>query len=553
MARSKNLRTLFVTRTTLVVTVVIAATAVVDVVAARALTPDGVSNRWWLPNWWWLGGLALLETSAVAAVLTVPQRAIRRTVRGLNAMLDFVLAGDLSGGSAVGARAGAVRGRLGMGGEVDALAARVEALTATFRKVVTSSRHAARAVDAAWHDVLEISESMSSTSEVTAAQAAAVATAVEQMALSVHAMATGIDQMAATIHDIAAHAANASDTAHRATEEAEAASSTVDTLSEACRKVDEVVRFINNVAGQTHMLALNATIEAARAGEAGRGFAVVAGEVRELAEATSQATENADRSVTQIQRGSAGAAGAMAAIVESIGKVSQNQSAIAAAVEEQTATTNELGRGAADIASGSNEISRNVAALADVARSTAYGGAQGRTTAAELAVVGEALNTVLAPFRIDVGRLDDGGQASQPAAAYVRDGVTIIENSVRGTGDFELDYRGRWCHSTGNVETDDTNSYSSMPDDVVMLRFSGTALRFYGIKDANHGIAAVSIDGGAEVEVDQFSPSRLAQALLFTSGRLAPGEHVAKIRVTGRKHHDSRYVWVTVDRIEIDR
>ena len=80
----------------------------------------------------------------------------------------------------------------------------------------------------------------------------------------------------------------------------------------------------------------------------------------------------------------------------------------------------------------------------------------------------------------------------------------------------------------------------------------GTALRFYGVTDSNHGIATIAIDNGPEVDVDQYSSARSAQALLFTSGQLPPGEHVATIRVSGRKNTKSRYMWVTVDRIEID-
>ena len=532
-----------VSRLVLVASAVIA----VDVVALHQLTMRAH------PGWLLVSGLQIPVMVALAGISTAPFRACRRQLRRLSLMLDSLLAGDLNLDWDAGLRAVDPNNRgdaSRAGTETAGVVDRILALSEVFRDIVASSHEASTAINGAWQEILEVSDSMSSTSEITAAQASAAATAAEQMSSGVHAMAAGIEQLGSTIHDVAVHAASASSTAHQAAEEAGAARGTVDSLGEACRNVDEVVRFINNVASQTHMLALNATIEAARAGEAGRGFAVVAGEVRELAEATSQATENADRSVTQIQRGSTRAADAMATIVDSIGKVSENQSAIAAAVEEQTATTNQLGHGASDIAAGSEEVSHSVAALADVARATAYGGAQGRTTAAELARIGQALTQQVSRFRVCAVRDD---RATVGAAASTRGGVTIIENSVRGTENFEFDYQGRWCHSTGNIETGDTNSYSSMPDDVALLRFSGTTLRFYGIKDANHGVAAISIDGGAEVDMDEYSPVRVAQALLFTSSRLTPGEHVAKIRVTGRKHPDSRYVWVAVDRIEIER
>ena len=61
-------------------------------------------------------------------------------------------------------------------------------------------------------------------------------------------------------------------------------------VGSALAQVAKVSGSIEAIAKQTNLLALNATIEAARAGEAGKGFAVVASEVKNLAEATRQAT-----------------------------------------------------------------------------------------------------------------------------------------------------------------------------------------------------------------------------------------------------------------------
>ena len=71
-------------------------------------------------------------------------------------------------------------------------------------------------------------------------------------------------------------------------------------LTHALDRVSKVSEGIDGIAAQTRLLALNATIEAARAGEAGKGFAVVAGEVKALAQQTSEATTEISETVTDL-------------------------------------------------------------------------------------------------------------------------------------------------------------------------------------------------------------------------------------------------------------
>jgi hypothetical protein len=65
------------------------------------------------------------------------------------------------------------------------------------------------------------------------------------------------------------------------------------------------------------------------------------------------------------------------------------------------------------------------------------------------------------------------------------------------------------------------------------MTFSGTQLRLYGVKDAHFGIGAVSIDGGAETNVDFYAPTRGGNQLLWTSPVLPSGMHILKLRVVG--------------------
>jgi Methyl-accepting chemotaxis protein (MCP) signalling domain len=317
-------------------------------------------------------------------------------------------------------------------------------------------------------------------------------------------------------------------------------------------RVEQVVELIQAIAGQTHLLALNATIEAARAGEAGRGFTVVADEVKALAQETARATQKVTHSVQEIQVGSGDAGQAINEITVTIERVSENQSAIAAAVEEQTAATHEIGRGAAEAALGSTDIAHNISLLADGARVTAYAGAKCRSSAAEIADVAAELERLIADFDLEglLGSVEKL-ERNVVSSAYVVDGVTVIQDTVEGTGLHEFNYQGSWNHSMANAEADGTNSYSSIPDDKVTLRFLGSRISFFAVTDANHGVAAVSVDGGPETFLDEYTAVRGVEAKLWQSDQLSYGEHTFQMRVSGTMNAESRYIWTTVDRVEV--
>ena len=142
--------------------------------------------------------------------------------------------------------------------------------------------------------------------------------------------------------------------------------------------IGEIIGIINDIADQTNLLALNAAIEAARAGEAGRGFAVVADEVRKLAEKTMQATQEVSAAITGIQKGTHGniqmvdkaatavdTANDLAAragenldtIVRLVGDTTHQIQSIAAAAEEQSATSEEINRALGEVSRIADETS----------------------------------------------------------------------------------------------------------------------------------------------------------------------------------------------------
>jgi methyl-accepting chemotaxis protein len=175
---------------------------------------------------------------------------------------------------------------------------------------------------------------------------------------------------------------------------------TVGKLGDSSQEIATVIKLINGIAEQTNLLALNATIEAARAGEAGKGFAVVASEVKELAQETARATEDISKRVEAIQADTAGAVQAIGQISTVIAEINDFQATIAAAVEEQTATTNEMNRNVAEAANGSRSIAGAITGLAAGAQQTNERVAEAQRAAAELADMSSDLQTAVGRFTV---------------------------------------------------------------------------------------------------------------------------------------------------------
>jgi methyl-accepting chemotaxis protein len=283
-------------------------------------------------------------------------------------------------------------------GDHAAIKTSINTMVADLRKSIGAIGANAQHVGASAEELSSISEQMAATSEETASQTGVVSAASEQVSKNLTVVATSSEEMLASIREIAKSANEAAKMAKNAVEVAEATNQTVGKLGDSSVEIGNVIKVITSIAEQTNLLALNATIEAARAGDAGKGFAVVANEVKELAKETAKATEEISHKIEAIQAETKGAVTAIGEISRLITQIDDVSNTIATAVEEQTATTNEIGRNITEAARGSAEIARNVANVAGAAQSSSQGAADTQKAARSLTEMAAQLQTLVSKF-----------------------------------------------------------------------------------------------------------------------------------------------------------
>ena len=278
------------------------------------------------------------------------------------------------------------------------------------------------------HELLDASEQITVTSGETAVQSNSVSRATQQVTQNLQSLSTGAGEMTLTIQSIASNANEAAKVASSAVSAAQAANTTVAKLGQSGAEIGIVIKVITSIAQQTNLLALNATIEAARAGEAGKGFAVVANEVKELAKQTALATEDISRKINAIQLDTKDAVTAIGTVSAVINQINNISATIAAAVEQQSATTNEMTRNVSEAASGAGDISRNIGGVTQKADGTLARARESQKAAKELASIAAELSTLMRQFKID-----EVGQMSSRKKANYAD-IAPAKSSARAQG-----------------------------------------------------------------------------------------------------------------------
>lgn len=281
---------------------------------------------------------------------------------------------------------------------IDQIANGLNTFFSDLRQNVASIADNAAALAGASEELSSVSTQMSANAEETSSQANVVSAASDEVSQNVQTTSTGVEELNAAIREIAKNASDAARVSQQAVSIVDTTNTTIAKLGDSSTEIGKVVKVITSIAEQTNLLALNATIEAARAGEAGKGFAVVANEVKELAKETAKATEDISHKIETIQADTGGAVDAIQKITEVINQINDISSTIASAVEEQTATANEMGRNVAEASKGANEIASNITSVASAADSTSQGAANSQQAASELSRMAAELQQLVSRF-----------------------------------------------------------------------------------------------------------------------------------------------------------
>jgi methyl-accepting chemotaxis protein len=370
----------------------------------------GIDRTAWLMTLF--GGMAILLAIAGAFVI---RSAVARPLANISHVIEQV-----AGGSAVDVPYGSRRDEIGalsrsirvfqhamthnhelnraVAQNAELRAARQEKLSAEIAAFTTMIERNIAELGGISDQMLDSASQLTEAADRAAQRTEGATQASAEASANVRDIASATDELAASVMEIDRQVAQSNAIAEKAVGEAERTNSAVQELSEAAKRIGDVISLITDIAEQTNLLALNATIEAARAGEAGRGFAVVAGEVKALAGQTAKATEEIAKQIADMQHATGRSIAAIEAIETTIRDIGSISGAIAAAVTQQGAATQEIARSVEVAAKRTIDTAEEVGRVGDATGATRVSVALVRSVAEELGGVARRIRNQIEDF-----------------------------------------------------------------------------------------------------------------------------------------------------------
>ncbi|HZB93072.1 MAG TPA: methyl-accepting chemotaxis protein [Stellaceae bacterium] len=253
----------------------------------------------------------------------------------------------------------------------------------------------------------ETAAAMSASAVNTGAAADSAAAAAARALANAQTVASAAEQLAISIREIGNQVGQSTVVVQRAVAAGSETRTTMEALNAKVGQIGAVADMISEIAGRTNLLALNATIEAARAGDAGKGFAVVASEVKQLATQTARSTEEIARHIAEVRAATGASVAAVGRIEHTITEINAIAGSIASAVEQQGAATAEIARNVTETVGAANAMTSRTAEVSAEAATTGERAASVKQLAAALqTAVGDLTASVIRVVRTATPEVD---------------------------------------------------------------------------------------------------------------------------------------------------
>jgi methyl-accepting chemotaxis protein len=276
----------------------------------------------------------------------------------------------------------------------------IETLRQAFAGSVRKMAESSRALGEVTGTMVRTGQEIDGRSVANADRASQVSRTTSEVTDRIGSVSRSASELASSIEEIARNAASSQQVAGEAVHAADEANRTIQRLTASSGEIDSIIKTITAIAEQTNLLALNATIEAARAGEAGKGFAVVANEVKELAKETAKATDDIGQKIQGLQKDTGDAVAAITRTGTIIRRISELQTTIAAAVEEQNVTTTQISEQIREASLLSDEILGGITSVAEGALGNRDGIREVNRTSVVLEGLSSEFNELVSRFRV---------------------------------------------------------------------------------------------------------------------------------------------------------